>query len=114
MTGEELQIKLYQRMTAEQKRYRDWLLSQSPNIILDHAYSYSIREDIIIAMEDLELPSTQVRALLKSRTPLSDVYEEWQDTETNHMDDIQAVIENRADAVLQAERERSQRDRGAR
>ena len=109
MTGEELLTELYDRMAAEQKKLREWLLTQPPNVILDHAYEYSIREDMMVEIEVLELPEAQARALLKSRTPLADVYKEWQKTETHHMEDLRDVIENRADAVIRAEKEKGQR-----
>ena len=59
MTGEELCTKLYQRMTAEQEHYRNWLLAQPPGEILDHAAEYTVREDIVMEMEELELPEAQ-------------------------------------------------------
>ena len=37
MTGEELRTKLYEKMAAEQEKYRAWLLGQSPGEILNHA-----------------------------------------------------------------------------
>ena len=106
----DLLTKLYERMAAEQKKFREWLLTQPPNAILDHAYEYSIKEDMMVEMEVLELPEAQTRALLKSKTPLADVYKEWQKTETHHMEDLRDVIENRADAVIQAEKETGQRE----
>ena len=66
MTGEELRTKLYQQITAAQAKYRAWLLTQPPNVILDHACAYTVREDIVMEMSALELPEAQVRALLKS------------------------------------------------
>ena len=110
MTGEELCTKLYQRMTAEQEHYRNWLLGQPPGEILDHAAAYTVREDIVMEMEELELPEAQARALLKSRTPLADIYKEWNKVETHHMEDLRDVIEARADAVIRAEKEKGQRE----
>ena len=110
MTGEELLTKLYEKMAAEQGRYRSWLLGQPPADILDHAAEYTVREDIVIEMEELELPDAQARALLRSRTPLADVYKEWQKTETHHMDDVRDVIESRAEAVIRSEKEKGQRE----
>ena len=110
MTGEELCTKLYQRMTAEQEHYRNWLLGQPPADILNHAAVYTVREDILMEMSVLELPEAQTRALLKSRTPLADVCKEWNKTETHHMDDVRDVIEARADAVIRAEKEKGQRE----
>ena len=41
---------LYEKMAAEQDKFRDWLKSQPPNEILHHAYEYAVREDILMAM----------------------------------------------------------------
>ena len=110
MTGEELRTKLFQQMTAAQAKYRAWLLTQPPNVILDHACAYSVREDIVIEMSALELSEAQVKALLKSHNPLADIYNEWNKTETHHMDDVRDVIEARANAVIRAEKEKDQRE----
>ena len=58
----------------------------------------------------LRLEDAQAKALLKSKTPLADVYKEWNRTETHHMDDVRAVIETRADALIRAEKEKGQRE----
>lgn len=110
MANPDLLTKLYQRMSAEQKQYRKWLLGQPPGEILNHAAEYTVREDIVMEMSALELPDAQARALLKSKTPLADVYKEWNKPETHHMEDLRDVIEARADAVIRAEKERSQRE----
>ena len=59
-------------------------------------------------MSALEIPEAQAKALLKSKTPLADVYKEWNKTETHHMEDLRDVIETRADAVIRAEKEKAQ------
>lgn len=46
MTNEELNAALYQKMFAEQEKYRDWLLSQPAAEVLNHTYEYTVREDI--------------------------------------------------------------------
>ena len=69
----------------------------------------TVREDIVVMMEELELTGTQTRAPLKSETPLADVYKEWNKTETHHMDDVRDVIEARADSVIRAEKKKGQR-----
>ena len=82
MTGEELRTKLYEKMLDEQIQYRSWLLGQPGITILANATQYAVREDIVMEMSALELPEAQARALLKSKTPLADVYKEWNKTET--------------------------------
>lgn len=100
---------LYEKMKAEQDKYRDWLLAQPPAEILNHTYEYTMREDIVMAMEELELSPKRAKALLKSPCPLDDVYKEFKDREVEHMDTIRDSIESRADIVLKREAERESR-----
>ena len=100
---------LYEKMKAEQDKYRDWLLTQEPAEILNHTYEYTTREDIVMAMEELELTPKQAKALLKSPCPLDDVYKEFKDREVEHMDTIRDSIETRADQGIKRENERESR-----
>ena len=76
---------LYDKMKAEQDKYRDWLLTQPPEEILNHTYEYTMREDIVMCMEELELSPKQAKALLRSPCPLDDVYKEFKDREVEHI-----------------------------
>ena len=99
MNTNDLNTALYEKMAAEQDKYRDWLKSQPPEEVLNHAYEYTIREDIVMAMEELELTDTQAQALLESPSPLTDVYRYFEKLETGYMDVIRDSIESRANEV---------------
>jgi hypothetical protein len=109
MTEKDYSAELHKKMKLEQAEYRDWLLSQEPSEILNHAYSYTMREDIVMAMEELELSPKQAKALLKSPCPLADVYKELRDCETDHMDTVKDSIESRANQVAERDKERDGR-----
>ena len=94
MDKNKLNDALYDKMDKEQQEYRAWLTAQPPDEILDHAAEFTIREDILVEMETLDLPAEQASALLSSATPLADIYREWGKVETHHMEDIRDVIEN--------------------
>ena len=99
MNTNDLNMALYEKMAAEQDKYRDWLKSQPPEEILHHTYEYTVREDIVMAMEQLELTDAQAQALLGSPSPLADVYRYFEKLETGYMDVIRDSIENRANEV---------------
>lgn len=105
MDAEHLNKALYEKMSAEQERYRHGLLGQTPEEVLNHAYEYAIREDILVEMETLDLTAEQAAALLTSASPLADVYQAWGTVETHHMEDIRDVIEGQADSMLETQRE---------
>lgn len=97
---EELNSELYNRMFEEQEHYRNWLLSLPLEEILFHAFSYSVREDILMTQEENNFSIEKCKALLESPTPLADMKRAYDKTETNYMDDIRNVMENYADDIL--------------
>lgn len=111
MTNEELNTALYEKMFAEQKKFKDWLLSQPPSEILNHTYEYTVREDILMSLEYHDLPSSQAKALLKSPCPLADVFKDWEKKETGYMEDIWATVESRAAEALAQIRKNKQQER---
>lgn len=99
MNTNDLNTALYEKMVSEQDKYRNWLKDQPAAEVLNHAYEYTVREDIVMAMEDMELNVAQVQALLETPTPLADVYRYFEKLETDYMDVIRDSIINRADDV---------------
>ena len=110
MSETDYNILLYEKMKAEQDKYRDWLLAQEPAEILNHTYEYTMREDIVICMEDLEFSPKRAKALLKSLCPLDDVYNEFKDREVEHMNTIRDSIETEADNSIRRERAKTGRE----
>lgn len=108
MTQEEMLTALYEKMAAEQDKYRDWLKGQPAAEVLNHAYEYTVREDIVMCMEELELPPEQAAALLSSPSPLADVYKDFEKLETSYMDVIRDTIESRARELSKAQEERKE------
>lgn len=96
MTNEELNTALYEKMFSEQETYRAWLLAQPPEDILNHTYEYTVRGNILMSLEYNSLPNTQVQALLKSPSPLADVFAAWEDRETSYMEEIWQTVTGRA------------------
>ena len=62
MKQEEMNTQLYEKLAAEQTKYRDWLMGQPPEEILNHAYEYAVREDILAAAELMDIPHAQAAA----------------------------------------------------
>lgn len=97
MADTELSSKLYEKMSAEQDKFRAWLVEQPPADILLHAVEYAVREDILMEMEALELPDDQARALLASLDTMADIYKTFSKmADTGHMDVVRESIEDRA------------------
>lgn len=63
MTNIKLTTALYEKMFIEQEKFKDWPLSQPP-------------EEILMSLEYHDLPDAQARAMLKSPSPLADVFKD--------------------------------------
>ena len=97
MADTELSSKLYEKVSAEQDKFRAWLMDQPPADILNHAVEYAVREDILMEIGALELPDDQARALLASPDTMADIYKTFSKmADTGHMDVVRESIEDRA------------------
>lgn len=94
--NEALQQSLYDKLSREQDKYRDWLKGQPPEEILHHSYEYTVRENILMSMEELTLSEAETRALLLSPSPMAILYDKFSDLETGYMDTIRDSIEDTA------------------
>jgi len=99
-----LNTQLYQKMYAEQEQYTAYLLTLTPAEILDHASEYVCRENILMAMENNDLNNARAKALLKSSTPLAEVYNKYAGWEhCKQQQEIWNAVEARSGEVLRAE-----------
>ncbi len=105
MNNEELNTELYKKLFAEQENFKGWLLSQPPTEILNHAYEYVMKEDILLALEFHDLTDEQAKALLSSPSPLEDIYQELDKTESGLMDTVRDCIESRANILIERQKE---------
>ena len=111
MTNEELNTRLYEKMFAEQEQFRDWLLSQPAAEILNHAYEYTVREDILMSLEYHDLEDSQARALLKSGKTLKQIFERWENQETSYMDTVWDTVQEQARAAEAKQKAKAQKER---
>jgi predicted nuclease of predicted toxin-antitoxin system len=109
VNNEELNTALYKKLFAEQDDYRAWLLAQPPEEILNHAYEYAIREDILLSSEDSDFSDKQCKALLKSPSPLRNIFNHWEHQPTGHMEEIRESIESHANKIIRDDFIRSKR-----
>ena len=103
MTNEELNTALYKKMFAEQEAYKSWLQEQSAKDVLEHAYEYVMREDILLSMEYNDLPDRYATVLLKMDKPLAAVFDKLEHTESPHMEHVWGCVRQCAYDVLEAE-----------
>ena len=98
-----LLAELREKMEREMKQYEVILLAMPPERILEEAYHYTIYREIFSLMEESDLNARQLRALLKSENPMTEIYERWLDTDISFSEELGAVIRMEANAVIHAE-----------
>lgn len=101
MTNEDLNIALYEKLYAEQKKHREWVLSLPPEEILNHAYECLVREDIVLTMEFHDLTDEQATALIQSSSPLDGIFHCYEKMDNNHMEIVLSSIEKRANDLIE-------------
>ena len=105
MITEQLSTAVYEKMLAEQQEFRQSLLGMKAEDILDQAYVYAVREDILCVMENTELSMEQAYALLAAETPLAQVYKTYLTKDTDYMEHIADSLEELADNMAKLQEE---------
>jgi len=110
MTNEELNAELYHKISDEFEAYKSELLSLPSNEILEHAYAYTVKQDIVLSLEYNDVSDKQAKVLLKSEHPLEDIFSRWENHEGHYLEEIQDIIVCTANEKLRDEFVKSQRD----
>ena len=96
---------LFDKAKAEQDAYRAWLLTQPPEEILDHAYAYTTREDIVMMLENMTLSEKKARTLLHLPYPVTDIFTSFNKTDVTLMSALEETASKRAKELLEKQRE---------
>ena len=97
---------LTEKMTDEFNSFRDWLLTQSPEEILNHAREYTVKQDIVLNVDCADLSSTQAETLMRSQHPLEDVFNDYK-----QLDGHSALGWDCADLISQRAEDEMERQR---
>ena len=100
MDNAAINAKLYAKMEESFQDFSNWLLKQQPEEILNHAYEYATKADILAIMETTDLDDAQANALLALDDPLDAVFKEFGDSSSNSMDVLVSFIEDKADELV--------------
>lgn len=94
-----LDEQLYEKVRQEQAAFRDELLTWRPEGILDKAWEYLVRENILLTMEYNELDDEQAKALLELPDTMSDLCDTVKEKYTRDQETIWHEIEERANTL---------------
>lgn len=96
---------LAEKMTAEFNTYRDWLLKQPPEEMLNHAYEYTTKENLLNVLGDTDLKPQQIETLLRSPCPLEDVFKDCVHIDQSDYNyTLKVLIDQRADIEMEKQR----------
>ena len=93
-------IQLYQKMAAEQARYREMLLALPPAEILEHAGEYALREYILVATEHQQMHEDRAKALLSLENPLDAVCDHHEKYGVSCLRDVWNSVTGKANAIM--------------
>ena len=111
MTKEQLENKLYERMSAENETFLTDLKAKPVDEIISHAYEIACRDNLLMLFEDeTSLSERQLAVLNEFEHPLSQLYTDWLSRDTDEMDAFRDSIACCADDVLRKKVEEKYQD----
>lgn len=92
MAYEELEAKVYEKMSAEYDALLEEIKKMPPQDIIDNAYQIVMKQDILCLIDNHCLNEPQLRLLLESQLPLDDLYQEWLEVDCTYLEDMEQSI----------------------
>lgn len=95
-------LQLYEKVVSEMEAYENELLAMPPEEILEYAYAYTTKQDIVLALEEHDLSEKQALTLLRCDNALGAIFDRWEHTEMAYMDTIRDMISCTANEKIRA------------
>ena len=111
MTKKQLEDKLYARMSAENEAFLAELKTKPADEIISHAYEIARRDAFLMLFEDeTSLNQRQLEVLVELEHPLSALYEDWINRDSNKMEQLRDSMKSCADDILNDRAEKKYSD----
>ena len=96
---------LLTKMHSEFAEYEAWLLRQPASVILENAFQYTTKQDILMHAESVDLSPPQLETLLHMQSPLEEVFETYRNTDSDLlMIEMHDAMETCADDAMAVQR----------
>ena len=97
MNARETNIVLRQKVRTEFALFRKKLLSQNPQFVLDHAYEYATKSDMVTLINETEFTAEEARAMLTKPKVLDALFKEYGNHSSNSMDVLVCFMKDKAE-----------------
>lgn len=97
MNAKEANVILRQKVRAELSKFRRHLLSQSQQTVLDHAYEYATKSDMVTIIHETEFTLVEAKGLLSRPSLLDAIFKEYGNHSSNSMDVLVSFISDKAE-----------------
>ena len=114
MDTREVNIILRKKARTELTILRKQLLAQSPQIVLDRAYEYATKSDMVTLINETEFAAEQARAMLSKPKLLDCLFKEYGNHSSNSMDVLVSFMTDKAEEYAVADAAKQHRENDAR
>ena len=91
---EELKEKLIEKLEKELKDFKEDLRQKSPDEIIESAYQLTVKTLIIGEMNEKNLDYFELKALIKQKDLLAELYEDWRNSDGRLGENISYEMDN--------------------
>lgn len=102
MNERETNIILRRKVRTEFSLFRKKLLSQNPQYVLDHAYEYATKADMLTLINETEFTTEEARAMLTKPKVLDALFNEYGNHSSNSMDVLVSFMKDKAEEFAAA------------
>lgn len=101
---------LYDRAANELNAYIADLKTQTPEQMIDRCYEVSVKQDMLMILEEHDFPPQELEVLAALEHPLEVIYQDWLQRDDSRMEDLANTFQHHAVQKLQDQAEQLHAD----
>ena len=110
-TKDELETRLYERMSQENKAFLAEMKTKPAEEIIQNAYKIAWQENMLYLFDTTtSLTPPQLEVLSGLEQPMAELYNRWLKQDSQEMDLLRGCMENHADSILRSKAEEKYRN----
>lgn len=94
MSEENDMKKLNEKLGQEMKEFKDKLKENGVDYAIDRAYELVAKQEIIDTFADRDLEKNEIKALLKTKNVLDEIYYNWLDFDGNLREQLEYCVDD--------------------
>lgn len=106
-----MEDKLYKKLEDELKEFKAEMKEKGVDYAIDRAYELVVKQEIIDTFADRDLDKNEIKALLKNKNVLDEIYDNWLNFDGNFREQLEYCVDDSISKITNSYTEKAKQNK---